>query len=99
MIECVFMRDPEIGKHLQEFQFVKLDQKFLKQVEDKLADRDLSKIRSESTIDFHAPLAMLATNFSSYHELRDDKESTNVISFEMKPKSGVKEYVPTKVTN
>ena len=67
------------------------------EIEKRTATRDMSKIRSESTIDFETPSAMLATNFSSMHEVGDDPQNTNIISFEVKPKSAAAEYVPSKV--
>ena len=39
---------------------------------------------------------MLATNFASFHEDDHEAENFNVLSFEIKPKSGVTEYVPSK---
>lgn len=39
---------------------------------------------------------MLATNFASFHEDDQEVDNFNVLSFEIKPKSGVTEYVPTK---
>ena len=79
---------------MQETIFVKLDESFLKSMDSRLSKRDMSLFRSESAIDMHAPLAMLVTNFSSSHEIDDDPEETDVLSFETKPKSGVIEYVP-----
>jgi len=40
---------------------------------------------------------MLASNFASFHEIGDDKEAHQVLSFEIKPKSGVTEFVPSCV--
>jgi hypothetical protein len=40
---------------------------------------------------------MLASNFASFHEIGDDKEANEVLSFEIKPKSGVTEFVPSCV--
>ena len=42
---------------------------------------------------------MLATNFASFHEIGDDPENTDILSFEIKPKSGVTEFVPSSVLN
>jgi len=39
---------------------------------------------------------MLATNFASFHESNEDPEIHDIICFEIKPKSGVTEYVPSK---
>lgn len=91
------MIDPVLSNHLQDVQKVTLDLEFLKKVEEKIKNRDLTKIRSKSDIDLETPYTILATNFSSYHEMDDDKEFTNVLSFETKPKSGVPEYIPSKV--
>ena len=71
-----------------------MDLDFLKDIDRRLAVRDMTMIRSECNIDFKHPQAMLLTNFSSYHEPGEDQENTNVLSFEIKPKSGVTEYVP-----
>jgi hypothetical protein len=46
----------------------------LTEIENKIKERDMSLIRSESTIDFKTPIAMLVTNFSSFHEVTDDPE-------------------------
>ncbi len=59
--------------------------------------RDMTLIRSESKIDFSAKLGMLATNFASFHEADEEVTNFNVLSFEIKPKSGVTEYVPSIV--
>ena len=91
------MSDEILRIHLQDTLMVKLDKSFMEQIDNKLSGRDKKMIRSESTIDMNAPLAMLVTNFSSYHEIDDEPDNTDVISFETKPKSGVTEYVPTKV--
>ena len=40
---------------------------------------------------------MLTTNFSSHYETVDDQEATDIVSFETKPKSGVTEFVPSKI--
>ena len=95
LIDNVFMKDPILSNRLQETIFVDLSQEFLHEIENKIKERDMSLIRSESTIDFKTPIAMLVTNFSSFHEVTDDPELTNVITFEVKPKSGVTEYVPS----
>lgn len=42
---------------------------------------------------------MLVNNFSSFHEPGEDPELVDVFSFETKPKSGVMEYVPTKIVS
>lgn len=60
-----------------------------------LFERDMSMIRSDSSIDFKNPLALLVTNFSSIHEVGEDQSKTTVLSFETKPKSGVTEYIPS----
>jgi hypothetical protein len=39
---------------------------------------------------------MLATNFASFHESNEDPEIYDIFCFEIKPKSGVTEYVPSK---
>jgi hypothetical protein len=62
-----------------------------------ISKRDMSLIRSESNIDFNSKLGMLATNFASFHEADEEVDNFNVLSFEIKPKSGVTEYVPSKV--
>ena len=54
-------------------------------------------IRSESTIDMINPIALLATNYSSFLEPGEDQYSFEVSTFETKPKSGVTEYVPSCV--
>ena len=46
-------------------------------------------------IDLNTPSALLATNYSSLHEPTD--HNCDILSFEVKPKSGVTEYVPQKV--
>jgi len=68
------MKDPILSNRLQETIFVDLSQEFLHEIENKIKERDMSLIRSESTIDFKTPIAMLVTNFSSFHEVTDDPE-------------------------
>jgi hypothetical protein len=75
---------------------VSLSQDFLKEIEAKLSTRERKGVRSEATIDFTSPMALLATNFAAFHEPEDDPSRSNVITFETKPKSGVTEYVPSE---
>lgn len=52
----------------------------------------------DATIDYKCPSALLVTSFASYQEPDDeDPEIKPIITFETKPKSAAKEYVPSKV--
>ncbi len=99
MTDNVFMKDPVLSKRLQSMDMVRLEESFLRGIDERISQRDMTLIRSESTIDFSAPVGMLATNFASFHEIGDDPETTDILSFEIKPKSGVIEYVPSSVIN
>jgi hypothetical protein len=99
MTDNVFMKDPILSKRLQSMDMVKLEESFLRGLSERISKRDMSLIRSESTIDLEAPVGMLATNFASFHEIGDDPENTDILSFEIKPKSGVTEFVPSSVLN
>lgn len=54
-------------------------------------------VREKVGINFDKPQTMMITNFSANHEPLDNPLKSNVIAFETKPKSGVMEYVPSKV--
>ena len=75
---------------------IEIDQEFLSNLDEQISKRDMKLIRSESKIDQTAKLAMLATNFASFHESNEDPEIYDIFCFEIKPKSGVTEYVPSK---
>lgn len=72
MIENVFMSDPIMGLYLQDMHHIQLKEEFLKALDAKIKDRNKVKVRVESGIDYHRPIAMLTTNFSSHHEIVDD---------------------------
>jgi hypothetical protein len=99
IIDHVFMKDRVLSRRLQSMDMVKLEESFLKGIDERISKRDMTLIRSESTIDYDAPVGMLATNFASFHEIGDETEKTDIVSFEIKPKSGVTEYVPSSVIN
>eukprot|EP00347_Sterkiella_histriomuscorum_P018907 403343712 len=103
-IDKVFLKHKVLAKYLQEFSYVQLDLTFLQAIEAKLhqerGERHSTITHNQaSMIDLNCPSAMLATNFSSQPEFEDDTENgkQTVIAFETKPKSGVVEYVPSKV--
>ncbi len=78
-------------------ELVRVQEGFLRGLDSSIEKRDMSLIRSDSKIDFTAKLGMLASNFASFHEIGDHKEDHDILSFEIKPKSGVTEFVPSCV--
>jgi Inositol-pentakisphosphate 2-kinase len=74
MTDYVFMKDPILSKRLQSMDMVKLEESFLRGIDERISQRDMTLIQSESKIDFSQPIAMLATNFASFHEIGDDPD-------------------------